>query len=148
MSGPRDLITGFAVIGIGILAVAGGSLLGSGDGEVAGGIDAWPPIVRALLVGLSVATAFLLLGRAVTMLAAGSPEAAATTPGGRDIRSMIRGVRLVFLAVAAFAAAGAWLVGQEVLLVVAVIIAAIDVIETTFLLLVARTHHGGDHTGS
>ena len=55
---------------------------------------------------------------------------------------MIRAVRLAFLAVAAFAAAGAWLVGQEVFLVVAAVIAGVDVIETTFLLLVARTHHG------
>jgi hypothetical protein len=148
VSSRRDVLTGLAVIAIGIVAVGGGSVLGAGGGDVAGGIDAWPPIVRALLVGLSVAIALLLLGRAVTMLAASDPEEAASTPGGRDIRSMIRAVRLVFLAVAALAAAGAWLVGQEVLLVVAVIIAAIDVIETTFLLLGARTHHGGDHTGS
>jgi hypothetical protein len=148
VSGRRDLITGLALIGIGILAVAGGTLLGSGGGGVTGGIDAWPPVVRALLTGLSVAIGLVLLGRAVSMLADGGAAGSATTADGRDIRSMIRAVRLVFLAVAAFAAAGAWLVGQELLLVVAVIIAAIDVIETTFLLLVARTHHGGDHTGS
>jgi len=145
VSGRRDLFAGLAVIAIGILAVVGGTLLGSG--EVEGGIEAWPPVVRALLTGLSVAIGLLLLGRAVSMLAAGGPEGS-TSPEGRDIRTMIRAVRLVFLAVAAFAAAGAWLVGSPLLLVVAVIIAAIDVIETTFLLLVARTHHGRDHTGS
>ena len=142
MSGRRDLLVGITVIAIGILAVVGGTLLGSG--EVDGGIEAWPPIVRALLVGLSIAIGLLLLGRAVTMLADSGPEGAATSPEGRDIRSMIRAVRLVFLAVAAFAAAGAWLVGSPLLLVVAVIIAAIDVIETTFLLLVARPRGDGD----
>lgn len=146
MNGRRDLFTGLAVIAIGVLAVAGGTLLGSG--EVDGGIEAWPPIVRALLTGLSAAIGLLLLGRAVSMLADSRPEGSATTPDGRDVRSMIRAVRLIFLAVAAFAAAGAWLVGSPLLLVVAVIIAAIDVIETTFLLLVARTHHGEDHPGS
>jgi len=139
VSSRRDLLTGLAVIAIGILAVAGGTLLGSG--EVDGGIAAWPPVVRAFLVGLSVAIGLLLLGRALTMLADRGPEGPATSPQERDVRPMIRAVRLVFLAVAAFAAAGAWLVGSPLLLIVAVIIAAIDVIETTFLLLVARTHH-------
>ena len=137
MNGRRDLVNGIAFIAIGIVAVIGGTLLGSG--QIGGGIDSWPPLVRAILVGLSVAIGLLLLGRAVTMLAASAPEGAAT-PDGRNVRTMIRAVRLAFLAVAAFAAAGAWLVGQELLLVVAAVIAGIDVIETTFLLLVARTH--------
>ena len=103
--------------------------------------------MRAILVGLSVAIGLLLLGRAVTMLAAAAPEGAAT-PDGRDVRTMIRAVRLAFLALAAFAAAGAFLVGHPLLLVVAVVIAGVDVIETSFLLLVARTHHGDDASGS
>ena len=53
--------------------------------------------------------------------------------------TMIRAVRLAFLAVAAFAAAGAWLVGSPLLLIVALVIAGVDVLETSFLLLVART---------
>ena len=137
MSGRGELASGVAFIAIGVVAVVGGTLLGSG--QIGGGIDSWPPLVQAILVGLSVAIGLLLLGRAVTMLAAAAPEGAAT-PDGRDVRTMIRAVRLAFLAVAAFAAAGAWLVGQELLLVVAAVIAGIDVIETTFLLLVARTH--------
>ena len=57
---------------------------------------------------------------------------------------MIRGVRLVFLAVAAFAAAAGWLLAHPLPLIVAVIIAAIDVIETSFLLLVVSVRGGRD----
>jgi hypothetical protein len=49
---------------------------------------------------------------------------------------MIRGVRLVFLAVAAFAAASGWLLGHPLPLVVALVIAGVDVLETSFLLIV------------
>jgi hypothetical protein len=59
---------------------------------------------------------------------------------------MIRGVRLVFLAVAAFAAAAGWLLAHPLPLVVATVIAAIDVIETSFLLLVV-TVRGGHEQG-
>jgi hypothetical protein len=54
--------------------------------------------------------------------------------------TMIRGVRLAFLAVAALAAAAGWFVGHPVLLVVALVIAGVDIVETTFLLIVARMH--------
>jgi hypothetical protein len=50
--------------------------------------------------------------------------------------AMIRGVRLVFLAVAAFAAASGWLIGHPLPLIVALIIAGVDVLETSFLLIV------------
>jgi hypothetical protein len=144
----RRGVTGIAgsigVLVIGVAAVLGGTLLGAGS--VGGGIGSWPPVIRAALVGLSVAIGLALLARALTMLAAARPDGS-TTPDGRDVRAMIRAVRLAFLAVAAFAAGGAWLVGSELLLVVAVVIAGIDVIETTFLLLVARTHHGDEQSG-
>ena len=56
----------------------------------------------------------------------------------------MRGVRLVFLAVAAFAAAAGWALASPLPLIVAVVIAGIDVIETSFLLLVV----GSDATGA
>ena len=91
-----------------------------------------PLIVRALLIALcSVGGVALLAAAAARISAAGdrhNPE--------RDLPGMIRGVRLVFLAVAAFAAAAGWLLAHPLPLIVAVIIAAIDVIETSFLLLV------------
>lgn len=57
---------------------------------------------------------------------------------GRGPRSagLIRAVRLAFLAVAAFAAAAGWALAHPLPLVVAAIIAGIDVIETSLLLLV------------
>ena len=54
----------------------------------------------------------------------------ATVPG------LVRGVRLVFLAVAAAAAGAAWALGNALPLVIALVIAGIDVVETSFLLLV------------
>ena len=50
---------------------------------------------------------------------------------------MVRGVRLVFLAAAAFAAASGWILGEPLPLVIALVIAGVDVVETSFLLLVA-----------
>jgi hypothetical protein len=59
-----------------------------------------------------------------------------------DPRSLIRGVRLLFLAVAAFAAAAGWLLGSAMPIVVGLVIGAVDVIETTLLLLVTRPAEG------
>jgi len=70
---------------------------------------------------------------------AGDPDEEATpAERNRNIGSMIRGVRLVFLAVAAFAAGAGWRLGHPLPLVVALVIAGIDVLETSFLLLVVN----------
>ena len=58
------------------------------------------------------------------------------TPVSDDVPGLIRAVRLAFLAVAAFAAAAGWAIGHPLPLIVAAVIAGIDVIETSFLLLV------------
>ena len=91
-----------------------------------------PTIVRALLIAVCTVGGVALLGAAAGRI---------STAGGRehperDLPGMIRGIRLVFLAVAAFAAAAGWLLASPLPLIVAVVIAAIDVIETSFLLLV------------
>jgi hypothetical protein len=62
---------------------------------------------------------------------------------GEDPRSLIRAVRFVFLAVAAFAAAAGWLLGSAMPVVVALIIGAVDVVETTALLLVTQVKDEG-----
>jgi hypothetical protein len=49
---------------------------------------------------------------------------------------MLRGIRLAFLSLAALAAAAGWLLASPLPLVVAAIVAAVDVLETSFLLLV------------
>ena len=116
---------------LGVVAVVVGSVLG-GTGAVLDAVVTPPIIVRAALVGISTVIAVALLGRALTALGGGdAPD--------RDMATMIRGVRLAFLAVAAIAAAAGWLVGHPLLLVVALVIAGVDAVETSFLLIVARS---------
>jgi hypothetical protein len=141
VSDRRSLLSGIAVIAIGVAAVLGGTIIGSAGAD--DGIASWPPLLRAFLTGLSVAIGLALLARSVAMLAEARPEGSRTAEA-RDVRGMIRAVRLAFLAVAALAAAGAFLVGSPLLLIVAVVIAGVDVIETTFLLLAARANRGDD----
>lgn len=74
-------------------------------------------------------------GLAASYPGAASPRSAEADRSA-DLPTMIRGVRLDFLAVAAFAAAVGWLVGHPLPIVVALIIAGVDVVETSFLLLV------------
>ena len=117
---------------LGVVAVVVGSAIG-GTGALLDAVVTPPIVVRAALVGVSTVVAVALLGRAVTALGGGdAPD--------RDMATMIRGVRLAFLAVAAIAAAAGWLVGHPLLLVVALVIAGVDVVETSFLLIVARSH--------
>jgi hypothetical protein len=59
-----------------------------------------------------------------------------STAGTTDVPGLIRAVRLAFLAIAAIAAAAGWALANPLPLVVAAVIAGIDVIETSFLLLV------------
>jgi hypothetical protein len=114
---------GALLLGLGVLFLA--TFVGS-----AGLIDAivtTPPIIRAGLAGASTVAALWLLARSIARMSS----------GGSDMSTMIRGVRLAFLAVAAFAAAVGWVVGHPLPLVVAAIIAAIDVAETSLFLLIA-----------
>lgn len=124
-------IRGLALLVIGLGIVAAATVIGEVD-ELARLIVAPPGFVRfalglaALLVGL------VLILRAAERLG-GDPEA----------RGMIRGVRLVFLAVAAFAAGGGWLIGSPVPVVAALVIGGIDVAETSFLMLVTAGRESG-----
>lgn len=122
---------------VGGLAIAAGTALGW-DADALSAVVTPPPYLRAALVGLSTAIAMVLLLGALQRLAGDDDEARLSAAGAtpRDIGAMIRGVRLVFLAVAALAAASGWLLGHPLPLVVALIIAGVDVLETSFLLLV------------
>ena len=130
-------MSAIVALGLGALAVVGATVAGSN----AGWLDAIvtpPPILRAALVGGSVAVGIVLLLRSVARLA----EA-----GSDDVPGMVRAVRLAFLAVAAFAAAAGWALAHPLPLIVAAVIAGIDVVETSFLLLVvsgARRGGGPD----
>jgi hypothetical protein len=93
-----------AWLGLGIAALVGGTLLGW-NGDLLTAIATPPPLIRAALVGASVVVAFGLLARAVRRLEAGR-SAPAGEVTGPDLAGLIRGVRYIFLSVAAFAAAG------------------------------------------
>lgn len=110
---------------LGAVAVVAATALGSS----AGFLDAIvhpPAIVRAALVGGSVALAVILFTRSLAKLADGTS----------DVPGLIRGVRLVFLALAALSAAAGWALGHPLPLLIALVIAGIDVVETSFLLIV------------
>lgn len=116
-----------AALGVGLACLAAATVLG-GTAAVAALVVSPPPFVRFLL-GL----AALLIGLVLILRAA---ERIGADP---EPRAMIRGVRFVFLAVAAFAAAAGWFVGSALPVVAALVIAGIDVAETSFLLLVTAT---------
>jgi hypothetical protein len=127
---------------VGAAAIAGGTALGW-DSSALDSVVNPPTLIRAALIGLGVAIGIVLLLGALERLGAAPADLPGRVggPGGagrstRDISTMIRGVRLVFLAVAAFAAASAWLLGHPLPLVIALVIAGVDVLETSFLLLV------------
>jgi hypothetical protein len=125
----------------GVAVIAGVSLLGSGD--LLEAIVSPPAIVRAALVAAAVYVA-LRLGRAslerFTAAGATSGPLAAADP-----LVMLRGIRLAFLSLAALAAAAGWLLANPLPLVVAAVIAAVDVVETSFLLLVVAPLRARGH---
>lgn len=102
------------------------------------------PLVRAGLAGLAIVVGGRLLIAALRRIDGSMRR----EPGdaGRiadaDLGAMVRGVRLVFLAAAAFTAAAGWLLAEPLPLVIALVIAGVDVVETSFLLLVAGRRGG------
>jgi hypothetical protein len=122
----RPRLAAAVAIVLGILTVAAATLAGSG-GAWLDSILAPPPLIRAALVGLTAVLGGWLLLEAIRRM---------STAGTSNVRGLIRAVRLVFLGVAAFAASAGWIVGNPLPLLVAAVIAGIDVIETSFLLLV------------
>ncbi len=112
------------LLGIGAVALA--SVLGRAD--VMGAILEPPLIGRLLLGGAAALVGVVLILRAVDRFGRASG----------DPRALIRAVRLIFLAIAAFAASAGWFLGSALPIVVALVIAGIDVIETTVLLLITQ----------
>ena len=131
---------------IGGLAVIVGAAA-AGEGGVLETIASPPPVLRAGLVAVMTLVA-IGLGRAslARFVAAG---AAPGTLSDADPVAMLRGIRLAFLSLAVLAAAAGWLLASPLPLVVAGIVAAVDVVETSFLLLVVsvrdRSTEAGDN---
>jgi hypothetical protein len=130
----RSWVGPVVALGLGAVALVGGTIVGWNAGWL-DRIVSPPPFLRAFLVGGSVALAVILLSRSLARLA---------DAGRDDVPGLVRAVRLAFLAVAAFAAAAGWALAHPLPLIVAAVIAGIDVVETSFLLLVvgASPHHG------
>jgi hypothetical protein len=103
-------------------------------------IAAPPPVVRAALAGAAIVLGGWLLMRAIRKIDA-SLVRDVPAEGGRiseaDLGTLVRGVRLVFLSAASFTAAAGWILAEPLPLVIALVIAGVDVVETSFLLLVA-----------
>ena len=118
----------------GVAALAAGTLAGWNE-QLVETVATPPALVRAGLVAVMVLAALRLLAEAIARIEAGRnvPPASAD---GHDIGVLIRGIRFVFLAVAAISAAAGWLLGSPVPIVAALLIAGVDVVETGFLLLV------------
>jgi hypothetical protein len=121
-------VAAIGALGLGAIAVVAASLVGT-DGAALDAIVRPPVPIRAALAGGSAALAVWLLSRGLVRLAGGSA----------DVPGLVRGVRLVFLAVAASAAAAGWLLGNALPLIVGLVIGGIDVVETSFLLLVVAS---------
>ena len=130
-----------AWLAFGFLAFGGGTLLGW-NASLLEALATPPALIRAALVGASVVIGLAMLGRAVRALETGRGRATAEL-GARDLATLVRGARYVFLAVAVFAAAIGWLLGHPLPFVVALVIAGVDVLETSFLMLVVTLRREG-----
>jgi hypothetical protein len=125
----------------GSAALLGGTLLGW-NGELLTALARPAQILRAAFTAVAVLAALWCIVEAVRRLEAGR-HLAAEQATARDLASLVRGVRYVFLAVAALSAAAGWLVGHPLPFVVALIIAGVDILETTFLLIVVALRRDG-----
>jgi hypothetical protein len=119
---------------IGLAGLAVGTAFGW-DSRLVDALVTPPAVIRAILVGAGVLTGLWLLRASIHRLRT-APLRRASPASEPDAAGMVRGIRLTFLAVAAFAAATGWLVGHPLPLVLALVIAGVDVLETSFLLLV------------
>ena len=109
-------------------------------------VAAPPPVVRAILAGGAIVVGGRLLVAAVRRIDESIRRHG--EPGGRssdaDLGVLVRGVRLVFLAAASLTAAAGWILAEPLPLVIALVIAGVDVVETSFLLLVATSRRTRD----
>src|SRR5262245_20410402 len=119
---------------VGVVAVVALSVPGVAADAI-GAIAGPPALVRAFLAGVAVVGGLALLRRALLLI-----EATRTASDGltaRELATMVRGIRFAFLAAAAFAAAAGWIAGDPLPIVIGLVIAGVDLAETSFLLLVA-----------
>lgn len=121
-------------LAVGVIAVIAASVPGFGADALAA-LATPPALIRAFLAAVSVVGGLALLRRALALIDATRRASDGLTV--RELATMVRGIRSVFLAAAAFAAAAGWLIGNPLPIVIGLVIAGVDLAETSFLLLVA-----------
>ena len=119
-------------LGAGAAALAVGTLAGWNETLEAVILSPVPP-VRLLLGSIA-----LVLGGALVLQSAERVGSAA------EPAELVRAVRTVFLAVAALAASAGWFLGSPLPIVAGLVVAGIDVIETSLLLLVTAVRSARD----
>jgi hypothetical protein len=130
-------------LAIGLGAVLAAAIAGAA-GEALSALATPPALIRAALVGGAVVLGGYLLVLALRRIdeARGAAPASALSSSSMStaqLGTMVRGIRFVFLAAAAFSAGIGWLVGHPLPIVVGLVIAGVDLAETSFLLLVATS---------
>jgi hypothetical protein len=124
-------------LGIGVVAVVAAAASGAAADALAD-LATPPALIRAFLVALAVvATGWLLRLALLRMEEARTVVGADAVMTTTQLGAMVRGIRFVFLAAAAFSAAIGWLVGHPLPIVIGLVIAGVDLAETSFLPLVA-----------
>lgn len=127
------------VAGMALLVVGG--LIGLNPGALDVALEG-PIVVRLALAAAAGLVGVWYLLSAMSRLVGGTSDPE-TGPTRRPFAEMVRGVRYVFLAIASFAVGSAFVLGHPLPLIIGLIVAAVDVIETSFLLIVGgRTGTG------
>ena len=144
MTDLRDRLAGRPLIALALLSGLAAVVIAMAAGLAPGLLEviARPaPIVRAALAGGAIVVGGRLLLSALRRIDQSvrreTDQSGSSRLSDADLGMLVRGVRLVFLAAAAFAAASGWVLGESLPLIVALVIAGVDVVETSFLLLVA-----------
>jgi hypothetical protein len=132
MQGERR-IAGLLLV-VGVIAVIAVSVPAFGADALAA-LATPPALIRAFLAAVAVVGGLALLRRALALIDATRRASDGLT--ARELATMVRGIRFVFLAAAAFAAAAGWLIGNPLPIGIGLVIAGVDLAETSFLLLVA-----------
>lgn len=119
-----EFLRQLAPLGIGLVAIVVGTAAGW-DRALNQFLVSPPPFIRVVLGVAAALLGLVLIGRS-----------ADRTSGSVGPADMVRSIRIVFLAVAAFSAAAGWFLASPLPIVAALIIAGVDILETSFLLLV------------
>ena len=142
MSDRRSLIAWTALVVVALVVVAGAAVLEPVGREGTTGFVFMASIVFVIVFVLA---GLLIFSRGLALIAE-SRQDRAIGMDKPDIRGLIRGVRLMFLSVATFVAAFGFLTGEAIFVVVAAVVAIVDVVETAIFLFVARTPSDRDDT--